>query len=164
MEDNTLRLGLLMEAAQAQQALAETTLEKLNAHMRGLDDIVRDEIRRTLVEELQVLGNEGRRAAEALRGLGRSANLRVSLWSVGITLLCTAIPLSAAWWFLPSQGELVALRSKRDELASSLARLEQRGARIDLRRCGGGDRLCVRVDRKAPVYGEAGDYFVVKGY
>ena len=164
MEDNTLKLGLLMEAAQAQQALAETTLEKLNAHMRDLDDIVRDEIRRTLVEELQVLGNEGRRAAEALRGLGRSANLRVFLWSVGITLLCTAIPLSAAWWFLPSQGELVALRSKRDELASSLARLEQRGARIDLRRCGGGDRLCVRVDRKAPAYGEAGDYLVVKGY
>lgn len=164
MEDNTLKLGLLMEAAQAQQTLAEATLEKLSAHMRDLDDIVRDEIRRTLVEELQVLGNEGRRAAEALRGLGRSANLRMSLWSIGMTLLCTAIPLSAAWWFLPSQGELVALRSRRDELAASLARLEQRGARIDVRRCGGSDRLCVRVDRKAPVYGDAGDYFVIKGY
>jgi hypothetical protein len=164
MEDNTLKLGLLMEAAQAQQALAETTLEKLSAHIRDLDDIVRDEIRRTLVEELQVLGNEGRHAAEALRRLGRSANVRVSLWSVGMTLLCTAIPLSAAWWFLPSQGELAALRARRDELASSVARLEQRGARIDLRRCGGSDRLCVRVDRKAPVYGAAADYFVVKGY
>ncbi|MGH8211432.1 MAG: hypothetical protein ACRETD_12335 [Steroidobacteraceae bacterium] len=164
MEDSTMKIGLLMETAQAQQALAETSLEKLNAHVRELDDIVRDEIRRTLVEELQVLGNEGRRAAEALRRLGRSANLRVALWSVGITVLCAAIPLCAAWWFMPSQSELVALRAKRDELAWSLARLEQRGARIDLRRCGASDRLCVRVDRKAPAYGEAADYFVVRGY
>jgi len=164
VEDNTMKLGLLMEAVHAQQALAETLLEKLNAHTRGLDDIVRDEIRRTLIEEMQVLGNEGRRAAEALRSLGRAANLRVALWNIGLTLLCCAIPLCVSWWWLPSQSEIVALRSRRDELASNLARLEQHGARIDLRRCGGTDQLCVRVDRKAPVYGEAADYFVVKGY
>lgn len=164
MEDNTMKLGLLMEAAHAQQALAETALEKLKAHVADLDDIVREEIRRTLVEELQVLGEESRRAAEALRKLGRSANVRVVLWSVGLTLLCAAIPMCGEWLFLPSQSEIGALRSKRDELASSVARLEQRGGRIDLRRCGGTDRLCVRVDRKAPVYGEAADYFVVRGY
>jgi hypothetical protein len=79
-------------------------------------------------------------------------------------LLCAAIPMCGEWWFLPSQSELATLRSKRDELAASVARLEQRGGRIDLRRCGGTDRLCVRVDRKAPVYGEAADYFIVKGY
>lgn len=164
VEDNTMKLGLLMEAANAQQALAQATLEKLNAHLRDLDTIVRDEIRHTLVEEFQVLGIEGRRAAEALRGLRRSANLRVALWSIGMTVLCVAIPLCGEWWLLPSQSELAALRSKRDELEANLAHLEQRGARVDLRRCGGTDRLCVRVDRKAPVYGEAGDYFVVKGY
>jgi hypothetical protein len=164
MEENTIKVGLLMEAAQAQQALAEAALEKLNAHTRELDTVVRDEIRHTLVEELQVLGNESRRAAEALRSLGRSVNLRVAIWSVGLTLLCTAIPVAATWWLLPSQGEVAALRTKRDELASSITRLEQRGARVDLRRCGGTNRLCVRIDRKAPVYGEDGDYFVVKGY
>jgi len=165
MEENTIKVGLLMEAAQAQQALAAAALEKLTAHTREIDTVVRDEIRHTLVEELQLLGNESRRAADALRSLGRSANLRVALWSVGVTLLCTAIPLYAAWWFLPSQGELVSLRAKRDELTSSLARLEQRGARADLRHCGSDPgRLCVRVDRKAPVYGEGGDYFVIKGY
>jgi hypothetical protein len=164
MEDNTMKLGLLMEAAHAQQALAETTLERLKAHLNDLDDIVREGVRRTLVEELQVLGSESRRAAEALRSVGRSANIRVALWSVGMTVLCTAIPLCGEWLFLPSQSELAALRSKRDELASSVERLEQRGARIDLRQCGGTERLCVRVDRKAPVYGEAADYYVVKGY
>ncbi len=164
MEDNTLKLGLLMEAAHAQQALAEAALERLKAHVSDLDDIVREEIRRTLVEEFQVLGEEGKRAAESLRRLGRSANTRVVFWSVGLTLLCAAIPMCAQWWFLPSQGELATLRSKRDELSSSVTRLEQRGGRIDLRRCGGTDRLCVRVDRKAPAYGESADYLVVKGY
>lgn len=164
MEDKTMECGLLLEAARAQQALAQTLLEKLKAHLCALDDVVREEVSRTLVGELQVLGNDSRRAAEALRGLGRSVNLRVALWSVGITTLCAAIPLIEGWWLLPSRSEVAALRAKRDELAASIARLEQRGARIDLRRCGGSDRLCVRVERKAPVYGEAGDYFVVKGY
>ena len=164
VDDKTLESGLLLEAARAQQTLAQTVLEKLQEHVHDLDDVVREAIRRTFVDELQVLGNDSRRAAEALRGLGRSVNLRVALWSVGITTLCAAIPLIEGWWLLPSRSEVAALRAKRDELAASVARLEQRGARIELRRCGGSDRLCVRVDRKAPVYGEAGDYFVVKGY
>lgn len=162
-EDNTMKLGLLMETAHAQQALAEAALGKLSAHLRELDTVVRDEIRHTLVEELQVVVNESRRAAEALRGLGRSANLRVALWTLSMTLLCSGLPICVEWWFLPSQSELAALRAKRDQLESNVARLEQqRGAGIDLRRCGGSDRLCVRVDKKAPAYGEAGDYFVVK--
>jgi hypothetical protein len=164
VEDDTMKLGLLMEAAHAHQALVASALERLNAHVSGLDDIVRDEIRRTLVEELLSLGDESKRAAEALRRLGRSANTRVVLWSVGLTLLCAALPVCGEWWLLPSQSELAALRSKRDDLAANVARLEQRGGRVDLRRCGGTDRLCVRVDRKAPAFGEAGDYLVVKGY
>jgi hypothetical protein len=164
VEDDTMKLGLLMEAAHAHQALVAGTLEKLKVHVSDLDDIVRDEIRRTLVEELQSLGDESKRAAEALRRLGRSANTRVVLWSVGLTLLCAALPMCGEWWLLPSQSELAALRSKRDDLAANVARLEQRGGRVDLRRCGGTDRLCVRVDRKAPAFGEAGDYLVVKGY
>ena len=164
MQDETIKLGLLMEAAHTQQTLAETALERLNAHVRELDTLVRDEIRHTLVEELQIVVNETKRSAEALRCLRRSANLRIGLWSLGLTLVCSAIPLTLAWWLLPSPSEVSALRAKRDDLASAVARLDQRGARVDLRRCAGGNRLCVRVDRKAPVYGEAGDYLVVKGY
>jgi hypothetical protein len=84
MEDKTMECGLLLEAARAQQTLAQTVLEKLTAHLCALDDVVREEISRTLVDELQVLGNDSRRAAEALRVLGRSVNLRVALWSVGM--------------------------------------------------------------------------------
>ena len=164
MEDNTLKIGLLMEAAQAQQSLAETVLEKLKQHMSALDDVVRGEIRHALVEELRVLGNESQCAAQSLRRLGRAANVRMAVWSIGLTLLCTAIPMCGQWWLIPSQSEIAALRLRRDALAANVTSLEERGGRIDLRRCGGTDRLCVRVDRKAPVYGDAGDYLVVKGY
>lgn len=164
MEDNTLKLGLLMETAQAHQALAAAALEKLSAHLRELDTVVRDEIRHTLVGELQFFAAESRRAAEALRVLRRAANLRVVSWSIGITVLCSAIPLGTVWWLFPSSKELSTLRATRDELAASVASLERRGARVDIRHCGEGERLCVRVDRKAPVYGNTGDYLVIKGY
>lgn len=164
MEDDTLRIGLLMEAAQAQQNLAETVLERLKQHTGALDGVVRDEIRHALVEELQVLGNESQRVAASLRRLGRAANVRMALWSIGLTLLCTAIPMCGQWWLIPSQREISALRLERDQLLASVTSLQERGGRIELRRCGGTDRLCVRVDRKAPAYGDAGDYLVVKGY
>ena len=58
---------------------------------------------------------------------------------------------------------LHALRTERDELASNIAVLNQRGARADVRRCGTG-HLCVRVDLKAPRYGESSDYLLLKRY
>jgi hypothetical protein len=81
-----------------------------------------------------------------------------------LTLACTAIPMLGQWWLLPSPNELASLRARKDELTASIARLDERGGRIDLRRCGGTDRLCVRVDRSAPTYGQSGDYLVIKGY
>jgi hypothetical protein len=153
-----------MESAQAQQKLAETQLEKLAAHTQGLDEVVRDEIRRTLIDEMQAVTAESRRAAEGLRRMQRAGSLRAALWSFGLSALCAGIPGAAAWWALPAPGELLALRTERDQAAANLKRLEQLGGRVDLRRCGRALQLCVRIDRHAPVFGESADYFVVKGY
>ncbi|MGH8217806.1 MAG: hypothetical protein ACREUT_04475, partial [Steroidobacteraceae bacterium] len=65
---------------------------------------------------------------------------------------------------LPTRAEITQLRSERDSLAAQVAQLSQRGARIDLRRCGADGRLCARVERAAPRYGAGGDYYVLKGY
>jgi hypothetical protein len=65
---------------------------------------------------------------------------------------------------LPSDSEISALRTRRDTLAASVATLEKQGGRIDWRRCGENSRLCVRVDRKSPAYGEKAEYYVVAGY
>ena len=164
MDDATVKLGLLMESAQAHQSLAESQLEKLRTHTQDLDGVVRGEIRRTLIEELQMLTAETTRAARALQRIRRGATLRGVFWGLVPAVLCALVPIAVAHWTLPSAAELAALRARRDELSSNLAKLAQQGGRIDWRRCGEARRLCVRVDRKTPSYGEGADFFIIEGY
>jgi len=163
-DDATMKFGLLMESAQAHQQLAETQLDRLRAHTQDLDSVVRDEIRRTLVEELQMLTAETTRAARALQRIRRGAGLRGVLWNFMLALICVLAPLAVARWVLPSAAEVSALRARRDELSVSVSKLEQLGGRSDWRHCGDTRRLCVRVDRKAPTYGEKANYYVIDGY
>jgi hypothetical protein len=149
MDDTTMKLGLLMEAAQANQKAAT---------------VVREEVHRVVREELHSLAADTKRASDALHAVRRAANVRALAWSVGMTILCSAIPLALACWIIPSRAQIAALRARRDALITQIANLEERGGRIDLRRCGDGARLCVRVDRKAPIYGEQSDYLIVRGY
>ena len=164
MDDATLKFGLLMESAQAHQKLAETHLEKLRAHTEDLDGVVRDEIRRTLIEELQMLTTESRRAAQTLRTIRRGIGVRGLLWSVAVALLCSGLPVAIARWVLPSASEVAALRVRRDELTSNIAKLKERGGRVEWRRCGDARRLCVRVERGAATYGDKADFYIVAGY
>lgn len=164
VDEATMRVGLLMESAQAHQKMAETHLERLRAHTQDLDEIVREEIRRTLIEELQSLTAESKRAMQALSNMKRAANMRGLLWSAAIAVLCTTIPSVIARWVLPSASEISTLRAEREQLAMSVARLKQQGGLVNWRYCGEAGRLCVRVDRNAPTYGEKADYFVVRGY
>jgi hypothetical protein len=164
MDDSAMKLGLLLESAHAHQSLAETALEKLKAHAGELGNIARDEIRATLIEELHALGDDSRQATETLRRLRYVADLRVALWTLGMSALACAIPLAAAWWLLPSRSEIAALSARRDALETSVAHLKAEGGQIELRRCGSPQRMCVRVDRALGSYGEAGDFLVAKGY
>lgn len=163
-EDLTVRTGLLMEAVESQRALAGEALERLHERLAGLDDVVREEIRVTLLEELRALGEEGRQAAASLRGLRRAAHAHLAAWSAAIAAVAAAIPLLLSWWLLPRAADVAALRSTRAELTANLAQLTQHGGRVQLRRCGAVARLCVRIDRAAPAYGEGGEFAVVKGY
>jgi hypothetical protein len=164
MEDDTMKLGLLMEAVQAQQAVAATAMDRLREHAAGLDAVVREEIRHTLVEEMQALAEDSRRAAEALRSLQRAVNLRLVLWTAVMVSLAAIVPFGIAWYLLPTRADVAALGARRDALAASVARLTSQGGNVELRRCGAAQRLCVHVDRTAPAYGDGGDFLVVKGY
>ena len=164
LDDATVKLGLLMESAETHQKLAEGQLERLRAHTQDLDGVVRDEIRRTLVEELRMLSAEVGRASRALQKIRSGHAVRGILWSLAAAMLCTAAPIAVARWVLPSAADVAALRARRDELTANLTNLERQGGRIDWRHCGESKRLCVRVDRKARAYGERGDYYVVEGY
>jgi hypothetical protein len=164
LDDSTIKLGLLMESAQAHQKLAETHLQRLQAHTQDLDSVVREEIRRTLAEELGELTTETQRAAQALGGMKRAASLRALTWSLVTAASSATIPFAIAHWALPSTADIESLRLRRDRLQENVARLEQRGGRIDWRHCGPDARLCVRIDKTAPTYGDKADYYVVEGY
>ena len=164
IDGTTLKFGLLMESAQAHQKMAEAHLKELRAHTQDLDGVVRDEIRRTLVEELAELTAESNRVAAALRRMKRHADLRGLLWAGALTVLATSIPAAFLHWIVPSSGEIDRLRHRRDELQASLRELERKGGLAEWRYCGDSARLCIRIDRSAPAFGIKGDYFIVKGY
>lgn len=161
MDQDSVKLGLLVEAAQTHQRLAEAAIEKLNKHTQGLETVARDQIQRALADGLKTLHAETKGAVEALHKVKRAANARTAFWTLGVTTIAAAIALFVAWWVLPTPAEIAALRAERDALASNIAVLNQRGARADLRRCGA-RHLCVRVDLKGPRYGESSDYLVIK--
>jgi hypothetical protein len=164
MDDATMKFGLLMESAQVHQKLAETQLDKLRVHTQDLDGVVRDQIRRTLVEELQMLTAETSRATRALQKVRHGARARSALLSLLAAAICALLPIGIARWALPSAAEIAVLRARHDEMSASLTQLQLLGGRIDWRRCGDKKRLCVRVDRTAPTYGEKFDYYIVEGY
>lgn len=164
LSDEAMRVGLLMETAQAQQRLSQESLERLAAHTRDLDDIVRDEIRRTVAEALASVSSESRCTIDSLRLMRRAANVRMFTWTLSIAVICSAVSMGEAWWLLPSQSEIATLRARRDALSANIARLERHGGMLDLRTCGARARLCVRIDRSAPMYGADADYLIVKGY
>ena len=163
MDQDSVKLGLLMEAAERHQKLAQAAIANLNERTEGLAAVVRDQIRHALGEEMNTVKAETQSAVEALRRVKRAANARVTLWTLGITAISAGIALFVAWWVLPTPAEIARLRTERDELASNLALLSHGGARADLRRCGTG-HLCVRVDMNAPRYGDRRDYFVIRGH
>jgi hypothetical protein len=164
MQDETLKAGLLMESVQTQHRLVEETLAGLRAHTRDLDAIVRDEIRRTLLEELQSLHVESERTVAALRCAARVGDARRGVRAFAFAAACAVAPALVLWSRIPSQAEIHELRIQRDAVADDLARLHSAGGQIEWRRCGELQRLCARVDRTAPTYGERADFLVLKGY
>ena len=159
---DALKAGLLMEAAQAQQRLGEEALARLSEHLRGLDALVRDEVARAVTESLGALQAETEQAAGALRRLRRSADLRLTLYSLAVTAASLAITLAAVRAFVPSRQQIEALRARRAAFEADIKHLREFGGAVDLRRCGKRGRLCVRVRRGGPAYGPGGQFLPVE--
>ena len=158
-----MNFGLLMESAHAHQKLAESHLERLRAHTQDLDGVVREEIRRTLGEELAELTAESERAAEALRRMKRAADLRGLLWAAESPCCATAIPGAFMHWACrpPAKSPRCDSAVTSFSRERSAARRERRpGGLAALRRYGAA--LCSG-RQSAPAYGDKGDYFVVRG-
>jgi hypothetical protein len=164
LDDATMKYGLLLETAQTQQKLIASGLRQLKSHTQGLDAVVREQIRCTLVEELGAVVEQSTRTVDALRTLERAAHLRLIAWTLALTGLSGLVTGVSAWWLLPRPAQIEAMRAQREQLAVAIETLEKRGGLIDLRRCGSEQRWCARIDRQAPAYGGQSDYMVLKGY
>jgi hypothetical protein len=164
VDEMTMSVGLLMESVQGQQKLAAQSLERLSSITGNLDVVVRGELRQAFVEEFQAVRVACREATDALQRVGRSANLRLALWMLGMNGLLCAVPIIVAGIVVPSRAEIVALRREREELTAVILRLQQQGGRVELRHCGESRRLCVRVERSTPAFGATADYLILKGY
>ena len=120
-----------------------------------------------LLAALAALAPRGARAQERQIDYAALRDETVRAMSEYLQINTTNPPgneLATAKWLLPSRAETAALHVRHEELVLAIMRLEQQGGRVDLRRCGDPGRLCVRVDRKAPVFGQNSDYLVVAGY
>lgn len=152
------------EDASGLQQLAEQSLLRLQSHTAGLDEIVRDEIRRCFIAECGAMVEEAHLASEALSHLRRGARRHFGASAVLTVLLSIGAVLLLLGGWLPSRSEMTRLRAEQARLAASVAELSQLGGQAQLRRCGRQARLCARVDVTAPRYGSAGDFYVLKGY
>ena len=100
----------------------------------------------------------------SLERRSRASSVRLARWSFGVVSGCALVPALLSWMLMPSRTQLLQARQTFDQLSSAIAQLSREGGRIELRHCGAANRLCVRVDRKSPFYGESADFVVLKGY
>jgi len=163
-DGNAPQLASIIESLREQERASRAAFERLGALAESVDSRIREELRAAFVEEFQALGSAALRAEEALQRVRRVASVRMAAWALGVTIGCAGLSIAVAWVVLPSRAQLAQLRGERDALLAGVEQLEGRGGKIDLRRCGAARRLCVRIERTAPAFGEHADYLIVKGY
>lgn len=160
----TLRVGLLCEAVEMQQRGASEALAELRSLSATIDETVRDEIRRSLVDEFKSVADELDRVLRDLRGVRRHLGLRAAIFVTATMAVGGASCAAAIRWLAPSPQRIAALRQERDSLTREVAVLDRRGGRVKLSACGPSRRLCVRIDRREPFFGAHADYAIAKGY
>lgn len=151
-------LGQVLEAVHAQQSQIRVMLTTLDTRSRDFDSALAEAVQQAFLDAA------GLRAAERLSQIHRATGMRFALWSFGIVSCCSLVPAAASWMLMPSRTQVTQARQDLDRLSAGIARLSGEGGRIEMRHCGEAARLCVRVDRKRPFYGENSDYAVLKGY
>ena len=163
-EEQELKIAALIDAADAAQARALEAIDALNATSVRLQQAVAQAARVSMQEALQSLHGELERAQHVVIDLQRLSLARAAWQHAWVALVAIAITLLAVWWYVPSVGDMQALRTEKAQLEASIAELAQRGGKLQISHCGPEHRLCVAVDDYAGIYGKAGDYRIAKGY
>ena len=153
-----LDLRRMLETVHAQQSQIHGMLATLDSRSREFDATVGEAVQRAFMDAA------GLRATEKLAQVHRATGVRFARWSLGIVSACALVPTDLSWMLMPSRAQLSQSRQTLAQLSAGVAQLSREGGRIQLRHCGQAKRLCARVDRKSPFYGDDGEYMVLKGY
>lgn len=148
----------LLETIHAQQSQIFSLLATLDTRSRDFDALVGDAVQRAFTEAV------GMRATTSLSQLHRATSVRFARWAFGVVSACALVPAVLSWLLLPSQARIMQSRDTVEQLSATVAQLSREGGRIQLEHCGATQRLCARVDRKSPFYGEAADFMILEGY
>jgi hypothetical protein len=153
-----VELDRILETVHAHHSQIHGLLTNLDTRSRDLDSVLGEAVQRAFTEAA------GLRAAEKLSQVHRATGLRFARWAFTVVSVCALVPTILTWMLMPSRAQLQQARQNLDQLSAGAAQLSRQGGRIELRHCGEAQRLCVRVDRKSPFYGENADFMVLKGY
>ena len=161
MDPDTMKAGLLMEAAEAHQQLAKVALTRLDAVTRSLEPAVRDAVTQAALQEFRTMHEEAQRTAQALRQL--RGGFTVNLWLMAglMAVISGLVLLIGIFWIggLPG-GPPSGLRGD----AAVMSEIGRRGLVVDVSLCGdAARRVCVRVDPKAGGFGPRKDQMVAAG-
>lgn len=187
MDPDTMKAGLLMEAAQAHQQLAQAALQRLDAATSRLEPAMRDAVTKAALQEFEALfklmygqmHQEANHTAQTLKKLRSGFTWRLgtlaSLISAGSTAVVLLGLLIGAYFggaFERPAATSAALAATTSPTrlradAATLAELERRGLLIDVALCGDPNsnprRVCVRVEPKTGAFGPRKDLMVVGG-
>jgi hypothetical protein len=150
-------IAMVFAAAQTQQQVAEAAIEQLKRHTQQLEPLVRETIRRALLEGVHALRVETDRALTGLQELHRGALPRAFWLTLGSAAFGLVATLILGVCFIPSREEIA-------QRQATLAALMASGAQAQLSRCAtphGAPKLCIRVDPAAGPFGVARDYYLV---
>jgi hypothetical protein len=141
MDGEERKIALLIAAFDQERENTAQATAALRQVIAGLGEKVESATGVAVGKALTTLRREADLAAQAMQQL-RRLTLWQSAWRHVTTALCAmAITVLAVWWYVPTVGEISALRSERDQLQASIEDLSQRGGRIVMNSCGG--RLCI---------------------
>lgn len=173
LDPQTIKAGLLMEAAEAHQQIAVAALKRLDAATRTLEPSVRDAVEQVVAQtakaEFAQLRSEVLRTSQAMQSVrsGMTWNLGLLACTMAVVAAVTmvgGIYLLGGFSSVASAAELAAAQRLRGDPAV-LAEVARRGLKVDVAFCGDARgenrRLCVKVDPKTGGYGPRKDHMVL---
>ena len=166
-----LRIAAMLDALDEEHARVREAMLALKATSASLQRDVKGAAAVAVQDALKALRGELASAQQVVVDLQRLSLWRAALQHGAVALVSIGITLLAIWLYVPSPGELAALRAEKAQLQAAIVDLEQRGARLQHSLCGAPadrKRFCVLVPKGASLWedpkNKAQAYVVPVGY